>query len=292
MIDAGADLLVVTCELDFAVPALDRAADAGVLVISPCGAEAEWGDGTAGALAFSMVAPWRSYGAAMADLLWSEGDRVAAVIWDESTPEPRGECSGFVDRWDALGATATLTLGVGLAGAAGIADSTDRRNALGADVVVVCGGQRVGTRLLQAIRSAGVTTPIVAGPSLDSADFRPADVPELGDLRMVTFAAYGGDDPAPRVQDAASQFRQADGIPPATGRFVLGADLAALWFTAVEMAGTTDGAAVAATIESLATVDAVSGPLAIDDHAVGHRVLRVLRHEEGAMVFDRLWGDD
>ena len=42
LIEAGVQLLVLTCELDYAAPAVRRAKEAEVLVISPCATETEW----------------------------------------------------------------------------------------------------------------------------------------------------------------------------------------------------------------------------------------------------------
>ena len=87
MIDAGVDLIVVTCEFDFAEPAIERAEAAGVLVMSPCAAETGWTTGAAGDLAFSMVPPVQTYGVAMADYMWAQGYRNVAVMSDQSAPE-------------------------------------------------------------------------------------------------------------------------------------------------------------------------------------------------------------
>ena len=67
-----------------------------------------------------------------------------------------------------------------------------------------------------------------------------------------------------------------DGVPPASGRFVLGADLAKLWIYAVNE-GTSNSLAVADQIKSIETFDAVSGPISFGGtQAVLRRVLRVL----------------
>lgn len=288
-IDAGAVMLVVTCELDFAGPAVTRADEVGIVVMSPCAGEDAWGNGEVSDLAFSMVAPAAVYGADMAELVWSEGDREAAILYDDSAPETRGECAGFEERWAQLGGRTTIVTAINPSSGA-IAENPALLAELDTDIVIVCAFDFAGTRALQQIRSSEVVTPILAGLSLDSAEFRPRDIDGLGDFRLLSFASPDGDDPEPEVADAIERFRLVDGIPPASGRFVLGADLALAWAAAVEAAGTTDGAAVAAALEGFATIDAASGPVGFGGgHAVTDRVLRVRRHVDGTLVFERTW---
>ena len=85
-------------------------------------------------------------------------------------------------------------------------------------------------------------------------------------------------------------FVSIDGVPPASGRFVLGADLAKLWVYAVTEAGTSNSLAVADQIKSIDTFDAVSGPISFGGtQAVLRRVLRVLEQIEGDMVYQKVW---
>lgn len=290
MIEAGAEMIVITCELDFAQAAIDRAEPAGVLVMSPCASEPGWSTGSVSPLAFSLVGPAEVYGADMADLLWSEGERSAAVLWDETAPEARSECDGFVARWLELGGTTTTTSPMNRETVARLVDNSELITALDTDVIAMCAFKTIGTSLLNAIRSSEVVTPIVAGPSLDSADFRPLDVEGIGDFRLLSFASPGGDDPEPEVAEAIERFQRIDGIPPASGRFVLGADLAVVWAEAVEAAGTFDGAAVADAIQAFSAIDAVSGPVGFgESHAASERALRVRRFVDGRFEFERIW---
>ena len=125
---------------------------------------------------------------------------------------------------------------------------------------------------------------------MDSAAFRPLDVSGIGDFRLLSFASTSNDDPFPEVRNAAVNFVSIDGVPPASGRFVLGADLAKLWVYAVTEAGTSNSLAVADQIKSIDTFDAVSGPISFGGtQAVLRRVLRVLEQIEGDMVYQKVW---
>ena len=156
-------------------------------------------------------------------------------------------------------------------------------------MIAVCATNRVGVLTLQLIRGAGWLTPIVAGPSLDSASFFTSDIPNLGDFRMVSFASTRGDDPYVGVNQAAVNFQNIDGIPPASGRYILGADLAELWFQAVNFAGTADGRIVAETIKSFGSYTVPSGLIEFEGtQAVTKRTLRMLRNVGGYMVFESL----
>ena len=289
LIKSGVQLLVVTCELDFAAPVVRQAKEAEVLLMSPCASEEDWGLGEVDTLAFSMVTRPKAYGAQLADHLWGEGDRTAAIFWDDTVPETIQECIAFRDRWRNLGGTSTVESAVNMVTAPSVIGPADRLGSLDVDAIAVCATNRVGVLTLQLIRGAGWLTPIVAGPSLDSASFFTSDIPNLGDFRMVSFAGTRGDDPYVGANQAAVYFQNIDGIPPASGRFILGADLAELWFQAVNFAGTTDSRVVAETIKSFDSFNVPSGLIKFEGtQAVTKRTLRILRNVGGYMVFESL----
>ena len=290
LIEAGAQLLVLTCELDYAGPALTRAKEAEVLVISPCATETQWGTGAVDKLAFSLTTQSQKYGVELANLLWDEGKRTVGVLWDNSAPEPIQECSAFKNRWRQLGGRTTIDSAINMVTATDIINAGDRARTLDADSIALCAFNRVGTLALQRIRGAGWLTPVIAGVTMDSAAFRPLDVSGIGDFRLLSFASTSNDDPFPEVRNAAVNFISIDGVPPASGRFVLGADLAKLWVYAVTEAGTSNSLAVADQIKSIDTFDAVSGPISFGGtQAVLRRVLRVLEQIEGDMVYQKVW---
>ena len=290
LIEAGAQLLVVTCELDYASPAIRRAKEAEVLVISPCATETEWSTGSVDTLAFSMTTQSQKYGLELANLLWEEGKRTVGVLWDNSTPETIQECSAFKSRWRALGGRTTIDKAINMVTATDIINAGDRARTLDADSIVLCSFNRVGTLALQRIRGAGWLTPVIAGLTMDSAAFRPLDVSGIGDFRLLSFASTSNDDPYPEVRDAVVNFVSVDGVPPASGRFVLGADLAKLWIYAVNQVGTTKSSTVAEEIKSITIFDAVSGPISFNGtQSVLRRVLRVLEQDDGEMRFQKTW---
>ena len=171
-----------------------------------------------------------------------------------------------------------------------IINAGDRARTLDADSIVLCSFNRVGTLALQRIRGAGWLTPVIAGLTMDSAAFRPLDVSGIGDFRLLSFASTSNDDPYPEVRDAAVNFVSVDGVPPASGRFVLGADLAKLWIYAVNQVGTTKSSTVAEEIKSITIFDAVSGPISFNGtQSVLRRVLRVLEQDDGEMRFQKTW---
>ncbi len=293
LIRSGVQLLVVTCELDFAAPAVKQAKEAEVLLISPCASEEDWGLGEVDTLAFSMVTRPKVYGAQLADHLWGEGDRTTAIFWDDTVPETIQECIAFRDRWRTLGGQSTVESAVNMVTAPSVIGPADRLGSLDVDVVVVCATNRVGVLTLQLIRGAGWLTPIVAGPSLDSASFFTSDIPNLGDFRMASFASTRGDDPYVGTNQAATHFQSVDGIPPASGRFILGADLAELWFQAANLAGTVDSRIVAETIKSFESFSVPSGLIKFEGtQAVTVRTLRMLINVGGYMVFESLIQDE
>lgn len=293
MIDAGVDLIVVTCEFDFAEPAIQRAEEAGVLVISPCAAETGWTSGAAGELAFSMVPPVQTYGLAMADYMWDQGYRNVAVVSDQSAPEARAECGAFAERWRELGGTFQYSEAFTLRAADNLDDNAQVRRAADADAIAFCAFSIIGRRLLGAdpdvsgIRAMNIDVPIVAGPSFDTGTWLPLDFPGLGVFRLLALSSVHGDDPVPAVATAIDGFTAIDTARPQSGRFVLGADVADLWAQAVVAAGTTDGRAVAEALRAMRAVETISGSITFGgSQAPESRQLRVLRHSNGRLVFE------
>ncbi|MGI9623622.1 MAG: ABC transporter substrate-binding protein [Acidimicrobiales bacterium] len=295
MIDAGAELLVVTCEFDFAVPAIRQAEEAGVLVMSPCASEEGWTTGDAGELAFSMVPPVATFGEAMAEHMWADGYRNVAVISDRSAPEARIECDSMTARWRELGGTIQYNQAFSLRAADRLDENQEIRTAAVADAIAFCAFAIIGEKLLggddggSGIRSMGIDAPIVAGPSFDTGTWLPLDFVGLGDFELLALSSVHGDDPSPDVEPSIAGFVALDGARPASGRFVLGSDLADVWAGAVEMAGTTDGAAVARQIRQMDGYDTVSGLVTFGGlQAPDTRQLRVLRHQNGTLRFEKL----
>lgn len=288
MIDAGVDLLVVTCELDFARPAIDRAVAAGVLVVSPCGSEAEWASGALGPTAFSMVPPAEVLGASMADHAWEEGHRRVGIVVDDTAPEAGAECQGFRDRWVALGGRIGTELSVNLTSAEDLAADSARLEGLQGDALVLCSLVRVAEAVIESVRGQGLRVPIIAGPTLDTGVWVPEDFDApLREFTLLTLASTVGDDPGDAVLDAAAEFLVADGVPPNNGRFVLGADLAAAYAAAVTRAGSTDGTAVADVLRSMVDEPLISGAVTFGGaQAPTSWALRIMRHEGGAFVND------
>ncbi len=296
MIEAGVELLVVTCEFDFARPAIERAEEAGVLVISPCAGETGWATGDAGALAFSMVPSPDTYGRAMANYVWDQGFRNVSVVSDATAPEASEECDAFRSEWSELGGSLAYSQAFSLRAAERL-DETPQIGAIGnGDAIVVCAFKIIGIELMLQMRLLDFKMPMFASPSLDTGNWLPLDIAtaaegaaDLGEFRLFSLASVWGDDPSPRMAPAIDQYISAQAIPPNSGRFVVGSDLAQVWSTAVTETGTTEADAVARAIRAMNDVDVVSGTLSFrGSQAPVARDLRVLRHQNGTYVFEAL----
>lgn len=296
MIEDGVQLIVITCELDFATPAIERAEGAGVLVMSPCASERGWASGAAGPLAFSMVPSADAYGRAMADYAWEQGHREMGVVTDATAPEARVECDAFTDRWRELGGTFGFREGFSLRSAQLLDENPRVAEMRAMQAVTLCAFPTIGLELLVGLRKLGIDAPIYGSPSLDSGTWLPIDIAQdssgaadIGDFRMFTLASVGGDDPSPRLDEAISGYVSLQATSPSSGRFVAGADLADLWIQAVTEAGTTEGSDVARTLRSFRDVETVSGRISFDGaQAPAARQLRVLRVSNGQFVFEGL----
>ena len=100
LIGKGADIMFVTCDVDFATPVVQEAINRGILAVAPCIGTDQMGPkrfGAKGRLAFSFGNVAQDEGSAMAEFAWKQGledgvDRHehAARLLQERRPGVRG----------------------------------------------------------------------------------------------------------------------------------------------------------------------------------------------------------
>ncbi|MDP9465194.1 MAG: ABC transporter substrate-binding protein, partial [Actinomycetota bacterium] len=115
-------------------------------------------------------------------------------------------------------------------------------------------------------------------------------IPEgLSDFTFSTFASVFGDDPNADVNALIKEMTDA-GSAPATGGFITGAATIEAIAAAIEQAGTTDGAALAAEFEKFSGLDTTSGKISFspDLHTVFGREYRMMTFTDGKATFQKL----
>ena len=291
LIDGGAEILLVTCDVDFATPAITEGINAGLLTVAPCIGTDQMGPnrfGEAGRLAFSLGNMAQDEGAAMAEFAFDQGKTKAAIVKDNLLVYFQDVVDAFKVRFEELGgeivAEESFTSFDGTIGSVVTAiDGAD------ADVIAVSSAfADLPATFAQQLRALGNDTTIVCSWGCDGNFW----VPEgLSDFYYVTFASAFDDDPVPAVNEMAQGVAAATGTPPLTGGFVTGASTIDAIVAAIEATGGTDGAALAAVFESFDAQPTLSGPISFSEefHTVFGRPYRVIKITDGVNAYDSDW---
>jgi branched-chain amino acid transport system substrate-binding protein len=282
MLDAGAAVLLVTCDVDFATPAVQEALNAQVLAVAPCIGTDQMGPvrfGDQGELAFSFGNVAQDEGAVMAEFAIDQGWMTAAVAKDNLIVYFQNVVDAFTARYEELGGTVSIqeefTNGDGTIGSvvSTVANS-------GVDVIVTSTAFDDMPALAQGVRSLGDDTPMLCSWSCDGAYWIPED---LSNFYLVTFASVFGDDPSSEVNDLIAAMEEVTGQPPATGGFITGAATIEAIAAAIMETGSTDGPSLAAHLLTLDGFPTITGPISFsaDFHTVFGREYRVLVVQDG-----------
>jgi len=291
LIDGGAEILLVTCDVDFATPAITEGINAGILTLATCIGTDQMGPnrfGEAGRLAFSLGNVAQDEGAAMAEYAYDQGWRTATVVTDNLLVYFQDVTAAFTTRWEELGgqvvAEESFTSFDGT-----IESVVSGVDGVEADVIATSSAfQDLPATFTQSLRALGNETPIICSWACDGNFW----VPEgLNDFYYVTFASAFGDDPEAEVNELAEAVAEATGQPPLTGGFVTGAAAIDAIVAGIEGTGGTDGAALADAFESFDGLPTISGPISYspEQHTVFGRPYRVIEISDGANSFATLW---
>jgi branched-chain amino acid transport system substrate-binding protein len=289
LLDGGADIIFVTCDVDFATPVVQEAIGAGKLAIAPCIGTDQMGPkrfGEQGKLAFSFGNVAQDEGSAMAEFAWSEGWRTAAIATNTLLVYFKNVTAAFEKRFTELGgeivARETYATGANNVGAA-----VSQLNGAEADVIVTSTAFGELPALVSGIRSLGNETPILNSWAGDGTYWATKN-PQVTNYWAVTYASVFGDDPSEDVKEMIQALTDA-GSPPGTGGFLAGAGAIDGVVEAIKRTdGSTEGEALAAEIEAFDGVETISGEVSFSPelHTVFGREYRVIQIEnnEGSYV--------
>ena len=291
LIEGGAEILLVTCDVDFATPAITEGINAGILTLATCIGTDQMGPnrfGEAGRLAFSLGNVAQDEGAAMAEYAFDQGWRTATIVTDNLLVYFQDVTAAFKARWEELGgevvAEESFTSFDGT-----IESVVSAVDGVEADVIATSSAfQDLPGTFSQSLRALGNETPIICSWACDGNFW----VPEgLSNFYYVTFASAFGDDPEPAVNELAAAVAEATGQPPLTGGFVTGAAAIDAIVAGIEETGGTDGAALADAFEAFDGLPTISGPISYspEQHTVFGRPYRVMIIEDGVNSFSTLW---
>ncbi len=293
LVQKGANILWVTCDVDFSTPSITVGLASKLLTIAPCIGTDQMGPkrfGSQGELAFSYGNVAQDEGAADARIAIKQGWKTAVVVTDKQIVYSQNVCQAFTNKFTSLGGK-VVSQQTWTQGDHTIANVASRVNSTHADVIQVCttAAPDIST-LLSDVRSAGNNTPFLAPWSLDGTYWMPKNPKLSTNFWTDSYTSIYGDDPNPQVRAEIAKLTS-EGHMPTTGGFVTGAAAIDGIVAAIKAnGGSTDGTKLAATMQGFHNLPTISGDVSFSPqlHTVFGREYRVLEVVNGKGHFKYL----
>jgi branched-chain amino acid transport system substrate-binding protein len=251
LIDEGADVIIATCDFDFAFPALQAAMESEVLGMALCAsAPIVANPDTVGQTGGSMGQGADAEGVAMANFLAEEHpDMKSAYIFTDTFLQYNKEtASYFKAQWQELGkeicgeddfvGDEALNLAPHITRLRGVVDQCD--------VVYVGSIVPAGAQLVRAAREAGIDTTFATNVAVNGTTVREVAgrVSGLYSMSHTCLPSYC-DGAKQEVVDIADKFEQRWGSAPVESYSIVPYDLGTAIAAAIDKAGSTEGTEVA-----------------------------------------------
>jgi len=287
LVSQGADIIMTTCDVDYAAPVVQYAIDRGKLTVAACIGTDQMGPkrfGPKGRLAFSFGNVAQDEGSAMAEFAWRQGWRTADLATDTVIVYFRNVVQAFKARWTQLGGKVVTEETYQSAGGspASWQNTVTRLNAKTADVIVTSTAPPFGAQvpIITGLRTLGNNTPILNSWAGDGNYWYGTLDPPLSNYYYVTFASAFGDDPVKAVNALRNKYAAAIAKGGSTGAFVTGwSAIDGIALALKRTGGNPNGAALAAQMEKFKNVPTLSGLVTFSKslHTVSGRTYRVIR---------------
>lgn len=293
-VDAGANIIVTTCDFDFAAPAATVAQANNIPALSLCLGDRKGTDlVTIGPMSLSPSPGNAFKGSAAAEFAYNDkGWTKAYVLQDDLLEYTKSLGEYFKGRFTELGGEVVgedvFTGNEQLDPAANVTRARDA--AKDADVIIIPSVVPAATTMIKAIRDAGIDTPIMMPGAAVDGTLVTGAIPNISDFYSLPFAcmpAYCEGDPDPDVKVFADAFKAKTGIDPYLAYPVLSYELGKALAAAVETAGSTDGPAIIKAFETMPPTDYLTGPIAWSEtcHHTTGRQQRVVEYQDGKGKF-------
>ncbi|HSG12673.1 MAG TPA: ABC transporter substrate-binding protein [Gaiellaceae bacterium] len=289
LLGRGADIIMTTCDVDFAAPVVQTAINAGKLTVAPCIGTDQMGPkrfGPKGRLAFSFGNVAQDEGSAMAEFAWKRGWKTASLATDTVIVYFRDVVSAFKARYTQLGGKiVTEETYQSLGGnPASWQNTVTRLNSKQADVIVTSTAAAFGAQvpILNGLRTLGNSTPFLNSWAGDGNYWYSKD-PAVSNYYYVTFASAFGDDPVKAVNALAKKNKAAIAKAGSTGGFITGpAAIDGILVALNRAGGSTNGAKLAAQMQKFKNVPTISGKVSFSKqlHTVFGRQYRIIRVQD------------
>ncbi len=277
LLGRGADIIFVTCDVDFATPVVQEATGRGKLAVAPCIGTDQMGPKrfgrVKGKLAFSFGNVAQDEGSAMAEYAIRRGWRTAGLGTNTLLVYFKNVVQAFEKRYKQLGGRVVAKESYAT-GANNVQAAVSRLNQKKVAVYVTSTAFGELPAFVSGFRSLGNKTAILNSWAGDGTYWAATLNPKVTNYYAVTFASIFGDDPNRAVRKLAVQ------VKAGTGGFVTGPAAIDGVMTAIRRAGgSTNGAKLAAQMEKFREVPTISGKVSFSKslHTVFGRQYRVIQ---------------
>lgn len=289
VIDAGAEVLIVSCDYDFGSPASLAAQSAGLMSVSLCAGSDKFGPRGGLDLGFSAGLLAAATSGAAAQWATEQGWETAYILEDPTIRVDTDWANGFSGAWTELhGEGSVLGHDTFQNEDPSVAAQISKIQALSAppEVLIIASYAPGGASALRQIRAAGIDVPVILSDALDSTAWLDA-VPDLSNTWGVNHAQYFGDDPSEKVNELIERYQEAEGGMPPSSLVVDGYITMQMIAAAIEGAGSTDGAAMTEFLASGDPIETVVGDASFTDevHTSADRPVTIVDLSSGEPVF-------
>ena len=280
LLGGGANIVFVTCDVDFATPVVQETIKRGKLAIAPCIGTDQMGPkrfSKQGKLAFSFGNVAQDEGSAMAQYAIKRGWKTAGLATNTLLVYFKNVVQAFDKRFRQLGGKVVDRESYAT-GANNVNTAVSRLNSHKAAVYVTSTAFGELPAFVSGLRSLHNNTPILNSWAGDGTYWNTSN-PKVTNYYFVTFASVFGDDPSKDVRKMIASLKAA-GATPGTGGFLGGADAIDGVAIAIKRAhGSLKGSALAAQLEKFHQVPVLGGKISFSPrlHTVFGRQYRVIK---------------
>ena len=289
LIDQGADFIVAPCDFDFGGPASREAQAAGLVGISTCASDPLYSSWSLGDKQFTLSMWNTTMGATAAEFAYNEkGWKTAYVVTDQFIAYTKSLSKYFLEHFANIGGKILLEdtytngdndFSAQLARLQALEEKPDVifLSSYGSDIAFI----------IRTLREVGIDSPVLGGDSYDDPALHEALGERFGnDIYYVTHT-FMSPEAHPDMPKFLELYRAMYGEDPDTAFVATGWDTIMLLAQAAEIAGTTDGDAVARALENN-EFNLLTGKLRYKNAEEGHepdKAAAMVALEAGKPVF-------
>jgi branched-chain amino acid transport system substrate-binding protein len=292
VIDAGAVMVVATCDYDYGAPAASVAQDNDLISFFICAEDIKAGIEGVGPYSFSASVLAAVQGATMAEWGYHERDvRTAYVLVDTWLEYNRSICYGFDWMFPKVGGE-IIGRDTFHNEDPSIASQITRIRSLPQepDAIMLCTTNPGGASAVRQLRAAGIDSLILNGSAMDGNYWLDA-APNLSGFIVPVQGSIYGDDPNPAVEEFNRKYEARWGERPSSQYTYPGYAMIEVYAKAVERAGTTDTEAVVAELEKMRDEPTLFGPRTFTEelHHQNRATYKIVEATDGKFAYIGEW---